>query len=112
MNTNARDTARSPRIGIRALVVFYITNLVGAGLLILPGLADRIAGPASLLSWAELVLLSLPTARLFAGVSARRPECGGISAMIASGLGRTAGETANLLLVVAVVLYNPPGFAR
>lgn len=107
MRTNAPTTARSPRIGTRGLVVFYITNLVGAGLLILPCLADRIAGPASLLSWAVLVLLSLPVARLFADVSSRHPECGAVSAMITSGLGRTAGETANLLLVVAVVLYNP-----
>lgn len=89
------------------MVVFYITNLVGAGLLIVPGLAGRIAGPASLLAWVALVLLSFPVARLFAEVAARRPECGGIGAIIRTKLGKTAGETANLLLVAAFVLFNP-----
>jgi amino acid efflux transporter len=97
----------SARIGSRGLVVFYVTNLVGAGILIVPGLAGQIAGPASLLSWAVLVLLSFPVARLFADVSARRPESGAISAMIKVGLGRTAGQTATVLLVAAFVLFNP-----
>jgi amino acid efflux transporter len=99
------DLARG--IGTRGLVVFYITNLVGAGILIVPGLAARIAGPASFVSWAVLVALSFPIARLFAGISARRPDCGGISAMIRIGLGRTAGQTAGILLVLAFVLFNP-----
>lgn len=97
----------SRKIGTSALVVFYITNLVGAGILIVPALADRIAGPASFLSWAVLAVLSFPIARLFAEISGRRPDCGGISAMIKIGLGSIAGKTASALLVVAFVLFNP-----
>lgn len=95
------------RIGTRGLVVFYVSNLVGAGILIVPGLAARIAGPASLLSWGILIALSFPVALLFAGISARRPNCGGISAMIRAGLGTGPGETASLLLVAAYVLFIP-----
>jgi len=98
---------RCPQIGAGGLVVFYVTNLVGAGILIVPGLAAQIAGPASLLSWAALVLLSFPIARLFADVAARRPECGGISATVKLGLGTTAGDTSSALLVAAFVLFNP-----
>lgn len=87
--------------------MFYITNLVGAGILIAPALADRIAGPASFVSWAVLVVLSFPIARLFAEISARRPDCGGIGAMIKIGLGPVAGKTASALLIIAFVLFNP-----
>jgi amino acid efflux transporter len=98
---------RRPTIGTHGLVVFYVTNLVGAGILVAPALAERIAGPASFVSWAVLVLVSFPIARLFAETSARRPSCGGISAMIRIGLGTIAGKTASMLLVVAFVLFNP-----
>lgn len=97
----------SRTIGTRGLVVFYITNLVGAGILVVPALAARIAGPASFLSWAMLAVLSFPIALLFAGISARRADCGGISAVIKVGLGNIAGKTASLLLVGAFVLFNP-----
>jgi amino acid efflux transporter len=104
--TLATDDA-SRTIGTGGLVVFCITNLVGAGILIVPALADRIAGPASFLSWAALAVLSFPIARLFAEISARRPDCGGISAMIKIGLGSISGKTASMLLVVAFVVFNP-----
>ncbi len=113
--SNQRPTTHTPPptreasrgIGTRGLVVFYITNLVGAGVLVVPGLAARTAGPASFLAWAALALLSFPVARLFAHASARHPDCGGIGAVIKIGLGRRAGETASLLLVAVFVLFNP-----
>lgn len=106
-NRGELPSANRSQIGAGGLVVFYVTNLVGAGILIVPGLAAQIAGPASLLSWAALVLLSFPIARLFADIAARRPECGGISVTVKLGLGPTAGDTSSALLVAAFVLFNP-----
>ena len=64
-------------IGARGLVVFYVTSIVGAGILIVPGIAARKAGPASLVAWTVLGLASFPIAMMFAEMSARRPDCGG-----------------------------------
>lgn len=94
-------------IGARGLVVFYVTSIVGAGILIVPGIAAREAGPASLVAWTVLGLASFPIAMMFAEMSARRPDCGGIAALIRGVLGASAGDTASLLLVGAYVLLVP-----
>jgi hypothetical protein len=71
-----------------------------------PRLAARRAGPASLVAWAALALASFPIALMFAEMSARRPDCAGIAALIRGGLGATAGDTATVSLVVAYVLTD------
>ncbi|MFC8090469.1 APC family permease [Streptomyces sp. NPDC057301] len=94
-------------LGTRGLVIFYVTSLIGAGLLGVPTVTAAIAGPASLLAWAVLALASYPMARLFAEMSARHVDCSGLSALIRSGLGRHAGDTANILLVLVYMVGNP-----
>lgn len=108
----AIDHARLSRasahgIGVQGLVVFYVTSLVGAGILIVPGIAARRAGPASLVVWAVLGLASFPIAMMFAEMSARRPNCGGIAALVHDVFGARAGDTASLALVVAYVVLEP-----
>jgi amino acid efflux transporter len=105
-----RGHARSPagrRIRAPGLVVFYATSIVGSGILVVPGIAARKAGPASLVAWTVLAFASFPIAVMFAEMSARRPDCGGIAALIRGVLGQSAGDTATLLLVVAYILNNP-----
>lgn len=94
-------------LGTRGLVTFYITSLIGAGLLGVPSVTAAIAGPASLLAWVALALASYPISRLFAEMSARHVDCSGLSALIRSGLGGHAGDTANLLLVLVYMAGNP-----
>ena len=55
-----------------------MSSVVGSGILVLPGLAAKIAGPASILAWILLSLASYPFAYTFASLSARRPESGGV----------------------------------
>jgi len=100
-------TGSDRRIGARELVVFYVTSIVGAGILVVPGIAARRAGPASLLAWLLLALASFPMALMFAEMSAQRPDCGGIAALLRAVLGVSAGDTASLLLVVAYVVIVP-----
>ena len=47
--------------------------VLGTGVITLPALAAAVAGPASLLAWAALVLLSVPLASTFAALGARTP---------------------------------------
>ncbi|WP_167151530.1 APC family permease [Streptomyces sp. MBT27] len=94
-------------IGTRGLIVFYITSLIGAGVLGVPSVTASIAGPASLLSWAVLAFASYPIAVLFAEMSARHVDASGISALVRSGLGHRAADTANTLLVLVYTFGNP-----
>ncbi len=45
--------------------------VLGTGVITLPALAAEVAGPASLVAWAALVLLSVPLAATFAALGAR-----------------------------------------
>src|SRR5947199_9558119 len=65
-------------ITLRHAVAIYVSSLLGSGIFVIPGLAARIAGPASILSWVILSIASYPFAYTFAKLSARRPESGGI----------------------------------
>src|SRR2546425_3060327 len=63
---------------MRYAVALYMSSVLGSGVLVLPGLAAQIAGPASLLAWLLLSLASYPLAYTFASLSARKPESGGV----------------------------------
>ncbi len=65
-------------ITLRHAVALYVSSVLGSGVLVLPGLAAQIAGPASLLAWIALSLASYPFAYTFATMSARNPVSGGI----------------------------------
>ncbi len=65
-------------IKLRHAIALYVSSVLGSGILVLPGLAAHIAGPASLIAWVVLGVASYPFAFTFASLSARRPESGGI----------------------------------
>lgn len=65
-------------ITLRHAVALYVSSVLGSGVLVLPGLAAQLAGPASLVAWVALSLASYPFAYTFASLSSRRPESGGI----------------------------------
>ena len=75
-------------IALRHAVALYVSSVLGSGILVLPGLAAQIAGPASLLAWALLAVATLPFALTFAQLSARRPEAGGIYGFAREAFGR------------------------
>jgi amino acid efflux transporter len=53
--------------------------VLGTGVISLPALAAQEAGPASLLAWLALILLSVPLAATFAALGARHPDGGGVA---------------------------------
>ena len=65
-------------IKLRHAIALYVSSVLGSGILVLPGLAAQIAGPASLVAWVVLAAASYPFAFTFASLSARHPESGGI----------------------------------
>jgi amino acid efflux transporter len=72
----------------------YMSSVIGAGVLVLPGLTARIAGPGSLLAWVLLSFASYPFAYTFATLSTRHPESGGIYGFVREAFG---SRTANMV---------------
>jgi len=109
-NLEKQDGARSGLhrvITLRHAVALYVSSLLGSGIFIIPGLAARIAGPASILSWIILSVASYPFAYTFAKLSARRPESGGIYVFAREGLGVGAGAATAWLFLAWAVLGAP-----
>ena len=88
-------------------MAFYVGALFGPGLLMLPGLAAGIAGPASVLAWAGLLAVSALFALVFTALGTRFPDGGGVIAYTAAGLGRRAGRAVGWCFLIAVVLGAP-----
>lgn len=89
MNTSASELRRS--ISLTQGIALYVGAVVGAGVLILPGVTASIAGPASVLSWAFVALVGIPLALTFAALAARFPDAGGVATFTARAFGPGAG---------------------
>ena len=85
----------------------YIGALLGPGLLLLPGLAVTVAGPASLLAWIALLVLSALFAVVFAAFGLRCPSAGGVIGYVTAGLGARAGLVAGWCFLAGVVAGAP-----
>ena len=77
--TRATPTATGGTLTVAQGAALSVGAVLGTGVITLPALAAEVAGPASLLAWAALVLLSVPLASTFAALGARHPDGGGVS---------------------------------
>jgi len=80
----------SARIGIGQGTAIYVGAILGAGILALPSLAAKEAGPASVLAWALLLLFCVPVATTFAALGARYPDGGGVATFVSKAYGPRA----------------------
>jgi amino acid efflux transporter len=85
----------------------YIGALLGPGLLLLPGLAAAEAGPASILAWLGLLVLSGMFASVFAAWGRHSPSAGGVIGYVAAGLGPRAGLATGWTFLAGVVCGAP-----
>ena len=85
----------------------YIGALLGPSVLIVPGLAAAIAGPASIVDWVALLLLSGLLAWVFTALGRRVREGGGIAAYARAGLGDRAGVAVGWSFLAGVVVGAP-----
>ncbi|PZG18831.1 amino acid permease [Micromonospora craterilacus] len=83
----------------------YVGAVLGTGVIALPALAAEAAGPASLLAWLLLVVLSAPLAATFAALGARYPDAGGVSTYARMAFGPRAAAVVGWCFYFAV----PPG---
>lgn len=95
------DRTLTPHIGVGHGVALYVSAILGAGVLVLPGQAATIAGPASLLSWAFACVMGVPLAVMFAALARRFPDAGGVSTYVRHGLGTLPGGVCGWMFFVA-----------
>jgi amino acid efflux transporter len=91
----------------RYAVGMYLSSVLGSGILVLPGLAAQIAGPASLIAWIGLSLASYPLAYTFASLSARKPESGGVYGFAKESLGPSTANAIGWLFILWYISGAP-----
>ena len=94
-------------LSTRSATALYVGAVLGPGLLIVPALAAEAAGPASLVAWVLLLVLSAPLAATFAALGVRFPEAGGTAAYVRAAFGRRPGAVTGWWFLVGVVLGAP-----
>ncbi|HEY1890183.1 MAG TPA: amino acid permease [Steroidobacteraceae bacterium] len=85
----------------------YIGAVLGTGVIALPALAARTAGPASLLAWFALILLSIPLAATFSALGARYPDAGGIATCVKLAFGPYPAAVVGWCFLFAVPVGAP-----
>lgn len=101
----AAGTAAVGRLSVLQGAALYVGAVLGTGVIALPALAAETAGPASLLAWLALVVLSAPLAATFAALGARYPDAGGVSTYARLAFGDRTAATVGWCFYLAV----PPG---
>jgi amino acid efflux transporter len=91
-----------PTLGLAQGVALYVGAVLGTGALVLPSIAAETAGPASLVAWLGLSLLSLPLALTYAALSRERPDARGFSEAIERAFGPRWGAAAGWLFLAQV----------
>jgi amino acid efflux transporter len=94
-------------LGVARGAALYVGALIGPGVLLVPALAVQAAGPASVVAWIALLVLSAPLAVTFAALGVRHPVAGGVSAYVREGLGDAAAAVTGGWFVGAVFCGGP-----
>jgi amino acid efflux transporter len=85
----------------------YVGAVLGTGVIALPALAVRAAGPASLIAWLGLVVFSVPLAATFAALGARHPDAGGVSTYVRRAFGEAPAVLVGWCFYFAIPVGGP-----
>ena len=94
-------------IGTKELIAYYLSSVVGVGILTIPSIAAKVAGPSSLLAWFFLSLVSIPLAYLFAKISIDYPDDRGLIGFIETKIGKDIANVLTIFLIIAMIVGNP-----
>ncbi|OBA05853.1 amino acid permease [Paenibacillus polymyxa] len=94
-------------IGLPQAIALYIGAVLGSGILIVPGLAAQMTGPASLLAWGFMTLLILPMALSMGLLSAKFPNAGGVSHFVTLAFSPRAGAYIGWFFLMSVPIGAP-----
>ncbi|HWJ82770.1 MAG TPA: amino acid permease [Nocardioides sp.] len=108
-------TAVVDRGGLSVLqgTALTLAGVLGTGVIALPALAAHEAGPASLVAWGALLVVSVPLAFTFAALGARHPDGGGVATYARLAFGDRAATLVGWAFFLAIPIGAPvaAGFA-
>lgn len=104
---DATPDASPGTLGVARGSALYVASVLGTGVLALPGLAARAAGPASVLAVVAVLLASVPLAGTFAALAARHPDRGGVASAVRLALGPTAARATGYWFYLGVCVGAP-----
>lgn len=89
------------------IVALYIGAVVGSGVLLVPGIAADLSGPASILAWLAMSVLVVPMALTMGLLSARYPDAGGVSHFVRLSYGDRFGHLVGWFFLLSVPIGAP-----
>lgn len=100
-------------LGVVQGAALTLGAVLGTGVISLPALAAQEAGPAALVAWFGLVLVSIPLASTFAALGARYPDGGGVATYARRAFGSRVATVTGWCFYFAIPLGVPgaAGFA-
>ncbi len=107
MSTSTAAPTHHGSLSVMQGAALYVGAVLGTGVIALPALAAEAAGPASLVAWLALVLLSAPLAATFAALGASYPDAGGVSTYVRNAFGPRAAAIVGWCFYFAVPAGAP-----
>ena len=106
-------------MSLPVILVITINSILGTGIFFLPAVGARISGPASIIAWAILSVISIYISMVFAELTSMFPKAGGIYEFCKQAFGRffsfiigwmtiIAGNVTIAMLVVGAIQYLVP----
>lgn len=89
-------------------VALTVGAVLGTGVISLPAIAAAVAGPASVVAWLGLVVVSAPLAFTFAALGARHPDAGGVATYVRRAFGDAAAGVVGWCFYFAVAVGAAP----
>jgi len=101
------------------LLLIVINSILGTGIFFLPAMGAKIAGPASIISWLVLSVISIYMAMVFGELASMFPEAGGVYEFCKNAFGRfpsfligwltlVGGNITIAMLMVGAIRYLLP----
>jgi len=100
-------TAPSGRLSVGQGTALYVGAVLATGVIALPALAADLAGPASLVAWLGLAVLSAPLAATFAALGARYPDSGGVATYARLAFGGRAAAVVGWCFFLSIPAGGP-----
>jgi len=100
-------TAPSGRLSVGQGTALYVGAVLATGVIALPALAADVAGPASLVAWLGLAVLSAPLAATFAALGARYPDSGGVATYARLAFGGRAAAVVGWCFFLSIPAGGP-----
>lgn len=105
-NSKVQTKTLSRELGLLQLIVYYFSTIVGVGIFIVPLVAAKMAGPASIIAWVLSLLFAFPFAMIFAHISEKYQVSGSIQKFLEDKWGFKFGRAIALFLVVSAIFGN------